>query len=284
VPREVPNLSPDPRARPDAEPAPGFFEQVGRTRAAFGRLAGAHTALLRAELADIFAELKVLSIQAGIALGLALLMVNMLFVGGFLFLGEWLFGSLGWGLAHGALLAMALIVVVAMAMLGTGRGPVLGGLLLAAVATVGLALLLASNIAHNTAAYAAQQLSAPLDTAEAVSAIAGALVLGLLLAIVMARLGGAGGAVAGLVVGAVLGAILGYLVGSAWTLAPAVAFAITIGLVLWPILVVVLAWPNLDPAERFARLKPTQTIETTKETKAWLEKEWQRRRTKLGRK
>ena len=37
----------------------------------------------------------------------------LLVVGGFLFLGEWLFGSMGWGIIHGTLLGVAVIGVVA---------------------------------------------------------------------------------------------------------------------------------------------------------------------------
>ena len=71
------------------------------------RLFQAHIELLKAEFNDILGELKVLATQAGIALGIALMTAILLWVGGFLFLGEWLFGSIGWGLAHGLLFGIA---------------------------------------------------------------------------------------------------------------------------------------------------------------------------------
>ena len=40
---------------------------------------------------------------------------TLLWVGGFLFLGEWLFGSIGWGLAHGLLFGIGLIVALGLA-------------------------------------------------------------------------------------------------------------------------------------------------------------------------
>ena len=43
----------------------------------------------------------------------------LLWVGGFLFLGEWLFGSIGWGLAHGLLFGIGLIVALALAIVGS---------------------------------------------------------------------------------------------------------------------------------------------------------------------
>jgi MFS family permease len=272
------------RTRPPGGARPsGLLEQFARTRGAFRGLIGAHFDLLRAELGEIFAEIRRLGVQAGIILVIALLVGNLLFIGGFLFLGEWLFGSLGWGVAHGALLGLGLIVSVALFMLGAPRGPILGAFALAALVAIGLGVLLASNVVHNTAASVGQQIVAPLNTAEGLATVTGAVVVGLLLALVLGRVGGAGGAVAGLVIGVLLGAGLGYVIGSLWTLPPAAGFAILIGLVLWPVFAFALAWPKLDPAERFSRLKPTQTMETVAETREWLEKEWKSRRPKLGR-
>ena len=59
-------------------------------------------------------------------------------------------------------------------------------------------------------------------------------------------------------------------------------FAILIGLVSWPMLNVILAYPSLDPAERFARLNPRQSIEAANETRDWLEEQWQTRLPKRG--
>lgn len=212
---------------------------------------------------------------------LALLLLNMLFVGGFLFLGEWLFGSMGWGLAHGVLLPLALIVVVAMLMLGASRGPVIASLVVAVLVAIVLAVVLALNVIHNTATYFGQQLAAPLNSPEAVGAIAGAVIVGLILLLALWRVGGAGAGGAGLVGGAVVGALLGFMLASPWTAPPAAGFAITVGLVTWPVVLLLLAGPSLDPAERFGRLKPSTTIETANETKAWLENEWRSRQKKL---
>jgi hypothetical protein len=274
----------DRTARPAGEPsAPGFFEQFSRTRGAFRRLIDAHFALLRAELGEILSDLRGLALLAAVALGLALLAANMLYIGGFLFVGEWLFGSMGWGLAHGLLLAVTLIVAIVLLMLGATVRPIVGSLVLAALLAVGMTVLLASNVVHDTAAYFGAQLAAPFNTGEALAAIVVAVVLGLLLALVLARVAGVVGLVGGLIGGAILGAIMGWVVGSTWTLPPAVGFAITIGFMAWAGLAVAFSFPGLDPGARFARLQPRQTIETVNETREWLAKEVQARRPKVGR-
>jgi MFS family permease len=272
--------------RPSADDpglAPGLGEQVGRTRAAFGRLISAHVELFKAELSEIFGVLKVMATLAGIALLMAMLVLITLYVGGFLFVGEWLFGSIGWGLAHGVLFGLALIVVLGFGIVGIGWRTAVLSFVLAVVLTVGLALLLGSQVLYETAGYFAGQLAAPFDTPASVALIAGAIIVGVALAVAMWRVGGAGGAVFGLILGAVLGLLLGWLLGGiAWEWPPAAGFAITLGLIAWPILHALLAWPQVNLEERFGQLYPRQTIETTTETREWLVNQWQSRRPKPG--
>lgn len=277
-----------PRPEVDATAPPsdaplGLGEQIGRTRASFKRLFQAHIGLLRAEMGEIIGQIKIIASQAGIALFVALAVGNLLFVGGFLFLGEWLFGSIGWGLAHGVLFGVAIIVVLVLGILGASARRAAVSFLLAVLTMIGLALLAGSNVGHNSASYLAEQLAAPLNSAGVVALLAGALVGALLFMVPSWRLGGRSGALGGLVVGAILGLPLGWLVaGAPWTWPPAVGFAITVGLLLWPFLAAVVAWPGLDPAARFAKLYPRQSIEAANETKAWLEEQWQTRRPKRG--
>ena len=101
--------------------------------------------------------------------------------------------------------------------------------------------------------------------------------------VLLAFVKGVRGAIGGIFLGAILGIFVGWLIaGAPWTWPPAVGFAITIGLVAWPILNVIFAWPSLDPAERFARLYPRQSMEAAKETREWLEEQWQTRLPKRG--
>ncbi len=261
------------------------LEQFGRTRSSFSRLVGAHIGLLKAEIAEIVDQLKLIGTLAGVALAVLLFVGNMLFVGGFLFMGEWLFGSMGWGLAHGILFGLALVVVLMLGILGAGKGSASVAFLLAVAVIVGLSLLTGSNVAYNSASSAATTLPSPINSAAAASLIAGAVTGAFVFAVLLWRIAGGAGAIGGLVVGAILGLPIGWLIGGApWTWPPAVGFSVTIGLIAWPILAAALAIPGLDVGERFGRLYPKQSIEAANETKAWLEEQWRSRQPKLGRK
>lgn len=263
--------------------APGLGAQFGRTRAAFVGLFQAHVDLLKAEIAEILSQLKLITAQAGCALVILMMTGTLLYVGGFLFVGEWLFGSIGWGLAHGVLFGVAMAVILGMAIIGATRGAALGSLFLAVLVTVGLALLCGSNAAYNAARDIATRMAFPLDSTVSVALLAGAVIGAIVFALMLARLAGRTGFIGGLVLGTILGMPIAWLIAAApWTWPPAVGFAIALGLILWPILYVVLALPGLDPAERFAKLAPRQSIEAAKETRAWLEEQWQTRRQKLG--
>lgn len=267
-----------------AEPI-GLLDQFQRTRESFMGLLQAHIALLKAELNDILGEIKVLATQAGILLLFALLTSILLYVGGALFLGEWLFGSIGWGLAHGVLLGITIMVIMALAIVGARARTAVYSFLLSVLIVVGVAVLCGSNVAYDAIAQASGNLAQPFG-APGVIALLGGIVLGaLLFGILFAFVGGAKGAIGGAVLGVFLGAIVGWLIaGAPWTWPPAVAFAIVIGLVAWPILAVVVAYQSLDPAARFARLKPQQSIDAANETRAWMEEQWQTRLPKRGNK
>ncbi|MEA2677955.1 MAG: hypothetical protein QOJ81_2096 [Chloroflexota bacterium] len=265
------------------ERAPGLGAQFGRTRAAVVGLFQSHVDLLKAEISEIASQLKLIAAQAGCALVILLMTSTLLYVGGFLFMGEWLFGSIGWGLAHGVLFGFALAVILGLAIIGASRRAALGSLFLAVLVTIGLAALCGSNVGYNAASNAAQQLAFPLNGTVAVALVAGAVVGAILFALMLARVAGRAGFVGGLFLGAIVGMPIGWLIAAApWTWPPAIGFAITLGLISWPIFDAVLALPGLDPAERFAKLYPRESLEAAKETRAWLEEQWQTRRAKLG--
>ena len=210
---------------------------------------------------------------------------NLLYVGGFLFFGEWLFGSIGWGLAHGVLFGLDVVIVLVFAILGARASTPIVSQLLAAVLTVAIALLCGLNLAYDAAASVAANLVAPLNGAGVVAAAAGAVIMAVVFAIIFWRLMGGAGAILGLILGLILGAPVGWLVGGApWTWPPAAGFAVTIGLIAWPILHAALAVPGLDPGARFSKLYPKQSIEAANETKEWLEEQWRKRQPKLGKK
>lgn len=87
-------------------------------------------------------EVGKVALLAGVAFG-ALFVLGFLFpIGLFLFIGDWLFGSIGWGVLHGTLLLVAVALSAVLAALGV-QGSRLGlSFLLAVVigAAVGLGL------------------------------------------------------------------------------------------------------------------------------------------------
>ena len=255
-----------------------LLDQFQRTRESFMALLSAHIDLLKAELNDILGEVRILATQAGILLGIALMTAILLYVGGFLFLGEWLFGSMGWGLAHGVLFGIGMIVALALAIVGSKARYSILAFLVALVIAVIVAVLCGINVAYNAAASAAPNFGGPLGAPGVVALIGGAIVGALLFGVLLAFAAGARGAIGGVVLGLILGAIAGWIIaGAPWTWPPAVGFAITIGLIAWPVLNVIFAFPSLDPAARFAKLKPAQSIDAANETRAWLEEQWQTR-------
>jgi MFS family permease len=272
-------------SRDAARPARGLGEEIGRFRDAVQRLVRAHIDLARAEFADIADEIKGLLALGGAALAFVLFAFMLIAVGLPLFLGDWLFGSMGWGILDGALFAFAAAVTMVAGALGARGRVLLLPVVAAIVVTVATAALVGTDLAHRGAqdlvarAEPALRLDIPAgwDTLIAgaiVGAVAGAVVL--LVAALVARRslrGALGLLLDGLIVGAVLGAILG-VTSYGWQVAA--ALGVTLGLLVW-IAASVAAIGGLDLEARFARLRPTTTIETARET--W---EWVRARIRLA--
>ena len=274
-----------PNDQPTGPGQTSLLDQFQKTRESFMGLVSAHIELAKAEINDILGEVKLLATQSGIALGIALMTAALLWVGGFLFLGEWLFGSIGWGLAHGLLFGIGLIVALALAIVGSRARYSVLSFLVAAVLVVVVALLCGLNVTYDAAAAAGRTIGGPLGAPGVVALIGGLIVFALLFGVLLAFVGGVRGAIAGIVIGMIIGALAGWLIaGAPWTWPPAVGFAITLGLIAWPVLNVIFAYPSLDPAERFARLKPNQSIEAAQETREWLEEQWQTRLPMRGKK
>lgn len=249
------------------------------------RLFRSHVALLRAEIADIVGQLKIVATLGAVLLLVALMTGMTLWVGGFLFVGEWLFGSIGWGLAHGVLFGLGLIVMLALAIVGARARTSVLSLLISVVIAIVVAVICGSNVGYNAAQQVAPNLAQPLGTPGVVALLAGVVIGAVVFAVLFGFIGGARGALAGILFGAIVGAVVGWLIaGAPWTWPPAIGFAITIGLVVWPVLNFALARPSLDPAERFSRLYPRQSIEAANETRDWLEEQWHTRQPKLGNK
>jgi uncharacterized membrane protein YqjE len=113
--------------------APGLGEQLRRTRTALMTMIRAHIKLAKAEFAEIGGELKRAAALAGVALYVFLAASFMLILGSLLFLGEWLFGSIGWGVLQGSELLTGITVLCVLAIIGLGWARSFGSLAIALV-------------------------------------------------------------------------------------------------------------------------------------------------------
>ncbi len=104
-------------------PPPGIRAQFGNTKGAAQRLAMAHLDLAKAEVSAIGGQIARTAALIGAAIALLIMISILLVVGLSLFLGEWLLGSIGWGVLHGTLafLSVALACVVAAVGVSAGR-------------------------------------------------------------------------------------------------------------------------------------------------------------------
>jgi hypothetical protein len=206
---------------------PGLREQIGLTRDAAIRLFDAHVALARAEAGPIIENIKGVAAAAGLAIGFGIFAALVVTVGLPLFMGEWIFGSLGWGILHSVALAAAIITICAWLIVvaepeGVARAVAIG-LILGLVVGVVFAL----DLTHRAWSALAEALAiatapdgARLVVATIVAGLLGALaglasgviVFGLLGAI-SGRLFGRGSTAGGAAVGAAIGVILGLIGG-----------------------------------------------------------------------
>jgi hypothetical protein len=262
-----------PKGAPDSRP-PGLGEQFGRTRSALLGLVAAHINMAKAEFSEIGGQIKRAAALGGVALLLVFMAGMLIVVGTLLYLGEAIFGSIGWGLLDGAelLIGVAALLIFAIIDLSWRRA----GSAFVVGLVVGLVVtgLLAVDWAYVSHHYSG--MPAPV----VIAAGAGAVLLGVLGAI----LGSSFGrwlAVAGLVAGAICGALLGLLAALAIpNLRVAAAMGVATLLLFWPLVAAVFVFRHgIDTAKLRARFVPDQTIETTKETI-----EWVREQMPLGRK
>ena len=268
----------DPNAtRPKSDDGPplGLFAQFKATIDAGKRLARAHVELARAEAASIAGEVARLAALAGIAIVVLIFAGLLVTIGSALFLGEWLLGSMGWGILHGLLFALAVSTACAIAALGTPANRIGTAFVTGVAAAILFGLVFALGLPNNAYAAIGDRAATgiepgvrPLVTGAAIFAVVG-LVLGIVLAL---RVEGAGSRLGALIGLAIVGALVGAF--TAITFGPQVAagVGIAIGYLTWIALMAIgIARRGVDVEELTARFYPTKTIETSKETLEWLQ-------------
>jgi hypothetical protein len=280
-------VSPNRPGTPKA-PAPGLREAIGNARGAALGLARAHLDLLKAELGEILKQVAIIVALAAIALVLAVLAGILVWVGSWLFLGEWLFGSLGWGIVHGVLFTICLVIPIGLDLGGGEVRAWVRALLVSLIIGIVVGVLLSTNALHNAADWLVQQDQASFNVQREwliwlVPAVLVGLVFGLIATILLRRTG-FGAMVAGLIFGFILGfAIAGFYAAVPFNTQVAAAFAVTAWLMSW---IALSAWfavrAGIDPQRRYERLMPRETMAQFEATKSYVEQQWQRQRKNLA--
>ena len=235
----------------------------------------AHVALAKAEIGLITDRAKVALAFIGAALALVIFAALVATVGTPLFIGEWIFGSIGWGVLHAVLFGIA--VAVACVMLALELTPRHVALTLVGAALVGLVVggILFLNLPHAGWAWVGEQVDAgttidvdpayrPLVTAAFFGALVGAIV-GMLAFAWQSRSFSA--AIGGLFVGAIaLGAFCAFTA-ITFSVQCAAGIGIAVTLALWPVLVTRPIWNQTYDWDGLAsKYWPGLTVEVIQQT------------------
>ena len=273
--------------------APGVGEAVGDVRAAFMRMLDAHVTLLRAELEIAGREIGIIAGLAVGALVIALLVLGLVYIGSFLFIGEWLFGSMGWGIIHGTLLGLAFIGFVGINLAGGDERAYAAGAAIGVGATIVLALVLLSNVANESGEAVRRWIVDELQTEGLpfgeewlvllVGIVIGALIGGVV-ALIASWRSQAGRPFAVLMSGLFAGGLIGAIWFPTRYQAPdgVLGLAIMVGLLTWIGAGIALAARRgFDPEARYANLVPRESIAAFKDSKEFLSSEWQRQKDRM---
>ncbi len=205
---------------------------------------------------------------AGIIFACLVLLVFLVSIGTILFTGDLLFGSIGWGVLHGALTLVGISVAIGLAFLGVS------GLWVDAVLAilVGLVLAIVFALSLPNALWQALGDAANFGDPAWRALAVGMLVLGIVGAITGFVLGfrAGGRAAGGFIVGLVLGVLLGAFTAITFDPQAGAGVGVTLGLLAWIALMGVrVARQGIDTEALKARFWPQATIDTTLETIEW---------------
>jgi hypothetical protein len=139
------------------------------------RLVEAHIELARAEFEEIGNEIKRIAALVGVAIGAGIYAALLLAIGLPLFLGDWIFGSIGWGLLHGVLVFVTITIAAGIMAAGIAPRRIAWAMLTGFVAGLAVAIILGSGLSNAVWKLAGDNLL-PL-AAEDVRPLAAALVI-----------------------------------------------------------------------------------------------------------
>jgi hypothetical protein len=247
------------------------------TRDALMALVVAHIDLAKAEAGAIAGEVGKVAALGALAIAMVIFAVFLAVIGASLGIGEWVLGSMGWGVIHGVLLFLSIATAAVLLALGISGRRIVQWLATAIVLGILVGVALGLNLPNqlytligDRTGLAVDPGIRPLVVGMLVGALVG-LVAGIFAAALMnASAGGRFVALAGLIV---LGTAVGAF--TAITFGPQVGagIGITVGYVTWMALMGIgVARTGIDLDALKTRFYPVQTIETSKETLEWLQK------------
>lgn len=198
-----------------------------------------------------------------------LLLGILLPIGLVLFIGEWVFGSIGWGLLHGTLTLIA-VALTALFVAVRVRGLRWD---LAIAVMIGIVLAILFALALPNALWRTVGDSVGLGDPAWRPLVSGVVILGILGALVGLVLGATsdrGSAAGGLAVGLVAGSLAGAFSAISFEARAGVAAGVAVGLAAWPALMGArTARHGIDFEDLKSRFWPQATIDTTMETIEW---------------
>jgi hypothetical protein len=269
-----PPKAPPPPKPPKPPPPPGFRAQIGATREAAYRLVMAHVELAKAEATAIGGQIAQVAALGAAALALVIAAVSIVILGSALFLGEWVLGSMGWGVLHGFLAFIAVAMVCIFIAVGVSAGRIVRALALGAAIGILVGAILFLNLPNWAYKTIGDSLLPGVDPGVR-PLVVGIIVVGLIGLVVgivaawRAKSSYPATAFGGLLVGVALGAFTAITFGPQ----PAAGVGIAVGYIGWMAFMGMdLARTGIDVEALKARFTPTQTIETSKETLEWLQK------------
>ena len=250
--------------------------QLLATRDAAIGLGQAHVDLAKAELSSIAGEIGRIVALAAVAIVVVIMAGLLAIIGTALFLGEWLLGSIGWGVLHGILAFTAIAIAAGLMAAGVSGARIARSFIVGVVVAIVLGLVLGLELPNQ--AYAAAGEAATLNVETGVRPLIVGLLLGALVGVLIGfaaavRIGSGGGRMGAIIGLAILGGLLGAF--SAITFGPQVgaAVGITVGYSTWiAVMGADVAREGIEVGDLQERFYPTQTIETGKETLEWLQK------------
>jgi hypothetical protein len=212
-----------------------------------------------------------------LALILVLAAIFLGVIGTALFTGEWLLGSMGWGVLHGVLFFVSIAMAAVLFAIGVSARRIGRALLVAIVVGIVIGLLLGLSVLNRLYGAIGDGVAAGVEAGDRpliVGLVLGGL-LGLIVGVLLAAraTGSTGLRVVLLVIALVAGAAVGAFTAITFGAQVGAGIGIAIGYITWMAMMGIdVARTGIDLDSLKKRFYPATTIETSKETLEWLQR------------